>query len=108
MKWATENKIVTGYEDGTFGPEKSITREQMCVMLVRYAKYKSIDIKKNNDIEFFADNSKISSWATEAVYTCQMAGIVNGTGGGKFEPQKTATRAQVAKILSVFHKDYIV
>lgn len=106
VKWAADNGIVTGTGKKTFEPMKNITREQMCTMLVRFANYMNLPLEKINDKEYFSDDSKISNYAIESVYECQMAGLVNGMGDGKFAPKETATRAQVSKILSVFHDDY--
>ncbi len=107
VKWASENGVVNGYLDGTFKPNESITREQMCIMLVNYADYKKITLKKVNAKNKFADDSKIGSWAKDAVYKCQMADIVNGMGDNKFEPKATGTRAQACVIFTKFHKYYL-
>ena len=55
----------------------------------------------------FADDAKISRYAKDAVYACQQAGIIDGMTETEFAPKETATRAQVAKILSVFHFIYM-
>ena len=36
IDWAEENKIITGFEDGTFRPEQNVTREQLCAVLKRF------------------------------------------------------------------------
>lgn len=107
VKWATDCGVVTGVSENEFAPTSNITREQMCVMLVRYANH--IDIKLNTNINkaTFSDHNKISNYAKDAVYACQMAGIINGMPNGTFEPKGTATRAQVAKIFASFFMEYI-
>ena len=107
VKWASENKIVNGIGDGKFDPNANVTREQMCLMLVNFAKFKSITLKSVEAKENFSDDTKISKWAKVAVYTCQQADIVNGKGGGKFDPQGTGTRAEASVIFTKFHKDYL-
>ncbi len=107
VKWASENKIVNGVGDGKFDPEANVTREQMCVMLTNYAKFKGITLKTVEGKENFADDNKISKWAKTAVYTCQQADIVNGKGAGKFDPQGTGTRAEASVIFTKFHKEYL-
>lgn len=106
VKWAADNGIVSGTSDTTFAPTAVITREQMCVMLVNYAQYKGITLKTDVAKVTFPDDAKISSWAKDAVYACQMAGIVSGKGTG-FAPVDTATRSEVTVIVSIFHEDYI-
>ncbi len=107
VKWASENKVVNGMGDGKFEPNANVTREQMCVMLVNFAKFKDITLKKVENKENFADNAKISKWAKTAVYTCQQADIVNGKGAGKFDPKGTGTRAEASVMFTKFHKDYM-
>ena len=107
VKWASDNKIVNGVGNSKFEPNANVTREQMCVMLVNYAKFKNITLRVIESKENFADDSKISQWAKTAVYICQQADIVNGKGAGKFDPQGTGTRAEATVIFTKFHKDYL-
>ncbi len=107
VKWASENKIVNGVGNGKFDPNANVTREQMCVMLVNYAKFMGITLKTVETIENFADDSSISKWAKTAVYTCQQADIVNGKGANTFDPQGTGTRAEACVMFTKFHEDYM-
>ncbi len=108
VKWASENRIVIGVGDGYFDPDANITREQMCLMLVNYARFSNITLNTVEEKISFADNSKISSWATAAVYACQQADIVNGKGENTFDPVGLGTRAEVATLFTRFHKEYLV
>ena len=108
VKWAAEVGVTDGVGGGKFAPLTEITREQMCTMFGRYLKYAEIKLDTTvNKKESFKDDKDISSWAKEHVYNCQMAGIVNGMGNGKFEPKGTATRAQAASIFAKFHASYL-
>ncbi len=107
VKWASENGVVSGVGNGRFAPNDNVTREQMCVMLTNYAKFKGITLEAVEAKENFNDDNKISKWAKAAVYTCQMADIVNGKGENMFDPQGTGTRAQASVIFAKFHKDYM-
>ena len=107
VKWAADNGIVSGTSDTTFAPNAVITREQMCVMLVNYTKFTKITLKKTVEKSEFSDDAKISSWAKDAVYACQSAGIVSGKGNG-FDPQGTAKRAEAAVIIKIFHENYLL
>ena len=106
VTWAAKNGIVNGVGAGKFDPNANVTREQMCVMLVNYAKFKGITLKTVEAKENFADNGKISSWAKDAVYICQQSDIVNGKGAGLFDPKGTGTRAEASVIFTKFHKDF--
>ena len=107
VAWAAENKIVNGMSPTEFDPLRSVTREQICTMLVRYSEHIGIPIQKTADKKVFADDAKISNFAKEAVYLCQQSLIIDGIDGSNFAPKDTATRAQVAKILSVYRMLYL-
>jgi len=108
VKWASENKVVSGMGDGTFAPDANVTREQMCLMLTNFAGFKKITLKQVEAKALFADDAKIAKWAKTAVYVCQQADIVNGKGENKFDPKGTGTRAEAAVIFTKFHQDYIM
>ncbi len=101
VDWAAGNGIVLGYDREHFGPDDPITREQMATILYRYAKYAGIIITPadGNRIQLFVDANQVSGYAKEAMSLAVGNSLINGTGSGKLEPQKTATRAQVAQIL---------
>ncbi len=102
INWASENGIVNGITPTEFAPEESITREQMCAMLIRYVQFKNITLDQSVAAVTFEDENKISDYAKEYVKICQRAGIIDGMTPTAFEPKGEATRAQVAKIFSVF------
>ena len=103
MNWAAENKIVEGYGDGNFGPTKAVTREQLAAILFRYAQYKGMDsVTLEENLTGFADGDQVSSWAVSAMNWAVGQGIMNGKGNNTLDPQGTATRAEVAKMLMVY------
>ena len=100
--WANENGIVTGYGNGLFGSNDSITREQLAVMLYRYAKFMKYDTAESGDLSAFADAGDTSGWAAEALSWAYAEGIITGRTTTTIAPQGTATRAEVATILMRF------
>ena len=96
-----KNKIVGG---GLFGPDDSITREQLAVILYRFALYKGYDVSAGEDFDLsaYADAGDVSEWAIPAMQWACGAGIINGDGEGSLAPQGEATRAQVAAMLMRF------
>ena len=96
LAWAADSGIVAGYDDGTFRPEKTLTREQMAVMLARYYARSGVTTQGSLD---FADAAKISGWAVDGVSVCVGLGLVQGDSRGRFLPQSRLTRAQIASIL---------
>ena len=102
-KWAVDNKIVSGYTDGTFKPEAKITREEMCVIMDNYVKYYSeknnVEHEKKGSTAAFPDAAQVSSWAKAAVESCRAYGLVDGFEDGTFRPKNESTRAQVAAVI---------
>lgn len=76
----------------------TITREQLVTMLWRYNGNKYVQA---DNLSRFNDSASVSWWAAEAVNWAVAAGIINGANGG-LNPQGSATRAEVASILSRF------
>lgn len=101
VAWAAEHGIVSGYGNGMFGPEDSITREQMAVILMNYAKYKGYDISMKADLSKFADGESISPWAKDAISWANAEGLIQGS-GSQLMPADNAVRCQVAAILQRF------
>ncbi len=102
VAWAAKNGIVTGYPDGTFGPNKSITREQLAAILYRYASYKGYDVSKSADLSAYTDADSVSAYAKDAMAWANAEGIITGVTSTTLNPTGTATRAQVAAILARF------
>lgn len=105
--WAKENKIITGYENGKFGVGHSITREQVATILYRYTKeYKGIDVseaKKAARFSNFKDADEVSSFAMDALFWANGAGIIKGKDDGtRIDPQGNAARAEIAAMILRF------
>ncbi len=98
VEWAAQNGIVNGTGGGRFSPNKSVTREQMAVILYNYAKFTNCDLTvRAGLLEQFPDGNKVSGYAKYPMEWAITHGIINGN-GGKLDPSGTATRAQVAQI----------
>ncbi|MBR5239588.1 MAG: S-layer homology domain-containing protein [Clostridia bacterium] len=100
--WAVTNKIVNGVSETEFMPDQEVTREQMALMLLRYAKMQGMDVSGSSNLEIYADKNEISDWATEAIQWANAALLLTGTDGATLSPKGTATRAQVATVLMRF------
>lgn len=107
VNWASKNGIVNGVDATHFNPNAPVTRQQMCVMLTRYADFVGIEIKKTQSAPKFADDSLIQNYAKEAVYLCKGAGIIKGVTETEFSPRTGAKRADVATLLKNFCELYI-
>ena len=102
VTWASSKGIVTGYGDGTFLPNKAITREEMAAMLYRYASYKGYDVTDMKDLGGYSDAGSVSSYAVEALQWATGEGLITDMGDGTLSPTGLASRAQIATILMRF------
>lgn len=100
VAWAAEQNIVQGNKKQQFQPNARISREEMAVMLKRFADASGVALPTSGGAGSFADQARISAWAVEAVSALSQAGLVAGKGNGKFDPQGGATRAEAAKVVA--------
>jgi hypothetical protein len=97
--WALGAGITTGYDDGTFGGDDLITREQAVTMLYRYAGNPEADA---GTLGGFEDAAGVSSFAQDAMAWATQAGIITGKGGTSLAAGDTATRAEIAVMAKRF------
>ncbi|MBR2896195.1 MAG: S-layer homology domain-containing protein [Oscillospiraceae bacterium] len=95
--WATANGYITGYPDGTFRGDDNITREQLAVILYRYAGYPSSTGYLNSALTDYSDYRSISNYAMSAMYWAACSGVLYTSGKDQLAPQRDATRAEVAQ-----------
>ena len=103
VSWAVQNGIVYGFNEEQFAPDAPVTRQQMCVMMIRFLDYRAkkdnVTFKTTNQEKTFLDAASIGDFAKDAVKRCQMLGLMFGDEAGNFNPQANATRAQVAVVI---------
>lgn len=100
--WAQSKGIITGYEDGRFGPNDPLTREQLALILYNYAKSEGHSTSTKADLSKFADGTSTSPWAQQAMSWAVGEGLLSGRGVNMLYPTGTATRAEVAQIMMNF------
>lgn len=103
--WAKQTGIAEGSGDGTLGHADPLTREQMAVMLYRYARQRGYSIRPGAGLEGFADADRVSSWAKDAVAWAVSSGLMQGS-DGKLNPGGYADRAQTAVVIARFHQTW--
>ena len=104
VAWAAENQLVAGYEDGTFRPDLAITRQQMAAILYRYHSWAGNTPVPGGSLSAYRDAANVAPWALEAMSWANTSGLILGTGPNTLTPNGTATRAQVAVILTGYTK----
>lgn len=107
VEWAHENGIVLGF-DGRLDPNGSITRQDIAVMIVRYAEnVAKYTLPITTSATTFKDSDKIASYASSAVIAMQRSGIIVGNDDGGFAPTGNATRAEAAKMIALLLQNMI-
>lgn len=101
VEWAAENNIVNGYGT-TFGPNNNITRQDLAVILYRYAQYKKMNTYSASSLTRFSDYQRVASYATNAMEWAVYNKIMNGNDRNMLSPAGNATRAEAAKMFHVF------
>ena len=97
--WAEQKGVVNGKEDNKFDPNGELTRQELVTMLYRYAGKPEV---KNDNLKDFPDHEDVDSWAKDAFNWAVENKIIGGS-DGKLLPKDNATRAQFAKIVSVYN-----
>ena len=104
VRWTASEEIVNGYNETTFGPNDSVTREQLVTILCRYANYRGEDVDKDASLSVYTDSAKISDWAESSLRWAIASGIIHGIEDNVLSPDTEATRAQVATMLMRYSK----
>ena len=98
VNWAIKNKIISGYNNGKFGPDDLITREQLAVILWKYSRYKGTYKDKTADYSKFSDSKKISEFAQKGMNWAVGVGVITGS-QGQLLPQGNASRAEAVSMI---------
>ena len=94
IAYCKAHNIISGYDDGTFKPDATITRQEAASMIV-----KAMGVSKASE-ELYPDDSTIAGWAKDAVYKAKAAGLMKGyEEDGTFRPTGKITRAEAASIM---------
>ena len=88
-----DNGIISGYEDNTFRPNNTISRQEAASIL------KNAFNLNGNSSDLFPDDAKIAGWAKANVYAVKHSGLMKGDVDGNFRPTSTMTRAEAASIM---------
>ena len=106
IEWCAQNSLASGYTDGTFKPNATVSRQELAVFMYRLAKYMGYDVSGQADLSDFPDAAKVGTWAKTAMAWAVDYGIISGqaTSNSKplLNPTANATRAELASILMRF------
>lgn len=105
VAWAAKHEIVKGYTGTKFGPNDMVTREQMASILYRYADFKGEDVSARDGLAGYTDVSSISTYARSNVQWAVAKGLIQGRTSTTLAPKGTATRAEVATMITNYAKN---
>lgn len=102
VAWAKKTGIISGYDDGSFGPADTITRQDLACILRNYARYKGLDISISDADAYKAcsDYERVSAYAKSSIQWAYCNGLIGST--GKLSPKNNITRAEAASMLQRF------
>jgi hypothetical protein len=105
VAWAANKGIVLGHSPTRFAPNEPVTREQMAALIIRFCD--TLDIALGDDVDIsFSDAGDVSAWAAASVTRAAAAGLMQGS-GGRFRPQASSTRAEIAQLMMNFVEGYL-
>lgn len=100
VSWAVSTGVVTGYENGYFGPADDITREQIVTMLYRYNNLTNGLTTQSTTVLDFPDALQTSAFAHEAMIWAVANDVIRGRDDGNLAPIDNASRADAAVLLA--------
>ena len=99
VMWAAENGVAAGINDTEFRPDRTLTRQEGAVFVIRMARICGISLPKAADMTMFKDAGNISVYARNSVAACQMAKLLVGKAGGIFDPNGIITKEEAAVLV---------
>ena len=88
--------VINGFEDGSFGPDRYVSRQDAVLMIYRAM---SLTEELPEGFKYFADEKDIQDYASYAIRTLADLGIINGSGDAMFLPKNNITRAEMAAVI---------
>jgi hypothetical protein len=96
----TSQGVIKGYPDGTFRPDKAVSRAEFAVMLV-----KGLKLEKDDTYALsFGDKTAIPTWAKGYIATAVKSGIIHGYADGTFKGENNITRAEMVVLMAAAMK----
>lgn len=99
VNWAKANGITDGVDAEHFAPEAQLTRQELALMLYRYAELCGMDMTGRADLSGYTDCAEVDDWAAEAMEWAVHNGLMAGVGNNELAPTVVVTRAQAAQMM---------
>lgn len=102
VSWASSQGIMAGISSKQFAPDQSLTRQEMALTLFLYAQNNKISTTQRSDLNGYADEGSVASWARTAMEWAVSEGLLAGRTSGNtkvLDPTGKVTRAEFAAVL---------
>lgn len=108
VSWAAQQGVSAGTGDGKFSPNQQVTRQQVVVLLYNFAtNYMGMALSERTDISICKDYSQVAYWSQDAMSWAMGSGVLAPSSDGLLEPERSASRAEVASMLMNFSQRYL-
>lgn len=97
--WAFNNGVSGGTGDTTFSPDGTVSRQQLCTILARFAALEEMNLLQIKEPDQFTDSLYIADYARSGVTACQICGVVRGYEDGYFHPENIVSRQECAALI---------
>ncbi|MBQ6262557.1 MAG: S-layer homology domain-containing protein [Clostridia bacterium] len=98
--WAKNEGLIDGYKDGSFRPGNPVTRQELAKLIVSFIRYLRANASSEDKIDSFTDAASFPEWSSGYIEELRSTGLMKGDKNGRFNPVATATRAEVATVLT--------
>ena len=100
IHYAYEHGLASGYSDGTFDPNRPVSRAEAAVFLNSYmTQHPEVTLDPSESVSVPTDQDQIPSWAASGVDQCLKYGLFQGYPDGSFQPNRSITRAEISAVL---------
>lgn len=107
LNYTFDKGVVVGFPDKTFRGDTTITREQLALILYRYAKYKGYDLNTEADVSKYKDFKNAGNWSQTSIKWAIKHNVMKGRSNATLAPTATLTRAELATILKNFDSQFV-
>lgn len=97
--WCYENAIMGGYENGSFAPERILSREELSAVLHRYGNLKGMNMSRLANLTSYADANDVGFWAKTSMSWALGSNLMYGKEFGFIQPKADTTRAELSVIM---------
>jgi len=101
VNWCSQEGLMSGTGSG-FQPNGTLTREQLALVLMKYAQWEDRNTNRRKELDHFADSYEVSTWAVDGLEWATACGLLSGYTDGTLRPNSGSSRAELVTVLRSF------